>query len=193
MKATRTRLAGAAAEIWRREARIHSPLLRRVNATSASAYRADLWTRRAVDWLARPRKPGGARRGSTRRGCDRRPWRGDAAGGQAPNRSMLRPSRLRRRRRNVAPRLRKSGLRIDRSGAVTRRVDPRIAPTYEGDAHPIGWRGRRNLEARGADPLAAVATAGRGAATRGWISAEPINAPPLQTSATASECRAAPS
>src|SRR6476661_916237 len=79
---------------------------------------------------------------------------------------MLRPSRLRRRHPNVAPRLRKSGLRIDRSGAVTRRVDPRIEPTYEGDAHPIGWRGRRNLEARGADPLAVVATAGPGAATR---------------------------
>jgi len=46
-------------------------------------------------------------------------------------------------------------LRIDGSGAFTKRVEPRIAPTYEGDKPKIGTLGRRNLEARCAAPLAA--------------------------------------
>jgi len=35
-------------------------------------------------------------------------------------------------------------------------VNPRIAPTYEGDEHSTRRLGRRNLEARGADPLGVI-------------------------------------
>ena len=54
---------------------------------------------------------------------------------------MLRPSRLRRRHPNVAPRLRKSGLRIDGSGAV----NATSASAYRADLWP-----RRAVDSVGA-------------------------------------------
>jgi hypothetical protein len=38
------------------------------------------------------------------------------------------------------------------------RVDPGVAPTYEGDELAIERLGRRNLEVRGGDPLATTAS-----------------------------------